>query len=551
MTYEVANRGDGDGKSTLRIVPTAELHSDHLDDTERTPSESRDEAEDGCQFDLRENGELVMRNNRLTVDDTSRQTLSMDEIEELKKMDTGSGRQVIAKIVAAHSGIDEKTAFSLAKYIKRKHQKYLKRFTILPLDVNILANIILEKEPSRTMELRIESLGLITSWANVHHGIETEPDGDGRRLGGGRWLVVEDTGGLVVAAMAEKMGILYPTEEVDAGQNHDRNPGPEPPAPENGDSSQTSMPHSTSKSENRPPKQQILAQSATHNTITVIHSNTQPNLSILKHFDYSIEDPDDKHPLYTHLKTLTWLQFLDPEADALYHEPSVIPDSVLSTMKSGKKGSYYRKRRRWQRIRSVVEETQAGGFDGCVIASYMKAPGLLKHLVPLVRGGGQIVVYSPTVEPLTELMDMYSRDRKSAFVKMMQQQDRDAAEVKVDEEDFPLNPTLLLNPMLQTARARHWQVLPGRTHPRMTSRGGAEGYIFSSTRVYPASGRVEARGKFSKKRKAATLEEESSKKVKTEERLTETSSDAVEAKVDGRFLQDGFVESSDADEQAD
>lgn len=536
----------------MRIVPALELHSDHLDDPERTPSESRDEAlqgEDSCQFDIRENGDFVMRNNRLTIDDTSRQTLSMEEIEELKKIDTGSGKELIAKIVAAHSGIDEKTAFSLAKYIKRKNQKYLKRFTVLPLDVNILANIILEKEPSRTMELRMESLGLITSWANVHHGIETEPDNDGCRVGGGRWLVVDDTAGLVVAAMAEKMGILYPTEEVDAGQNYDRNPGSGPPPTENGLFSQLGKPRSITESDIPSPKQHVLAQSATFNTITVIHPNIQPNLSILKHFDYPIEDPDDKHPLYTHLKTLTWLQFLDPEADALYHEPAVIPDSVLATMKSGKKGNYYRKRRRWQRIRSVVEETRAGGFDGCVIASHMKAQGVLKHLVPLVRGGGQIVVYSPTVEPLTELMDLYSRDRKSAFVKIMRQRDRDATEVKVDEDDFPLNPTLLLNPMLQTVRARHWQVLPGRTHPLMTSRGGAEGYIFSATRVYPASSRVEARGKFSKKRKAPNLEEERSKKAKQADKPTENSSDLMAA-VDSGFLQDQFVLSADVDELA-
>ena len=35
----------------------------------------------------------------------------------------------------------------------------------------------------------------------------------------------------------------------------------------------------------------------------------------------------------------------------------------------------------------------------------------------------------------------------------------------------------------------------------MTSKGGAEGYLFTATRVLPAEGKVEARGRFSKKRK--------------------------------------------------
>lgn len=65
-----------------------------------------------------------------------------------------------------------------------------------------------------------------------------------------------------------------------------------------------------------------------------------------------------------------------------------------------------------------------------------------------------------------------------------------------------MNPTLLLNTGVQSARIREWQVLPGRTHPVMTGRGGAEGFLFTAVRVVPARGRVEARGKFARKRTA-------------------------------------------------
>jgi tRNA (adenine-N(1)-)-methyltransferase non-catalytic subunit len=130
----------------------------------------------------------------------------------------------------------------------------------------------------------------------------------------------------------------------------------------------------------------------------------------------------------------------------------------------------------------------------------MKPEGVLKHLVPLVRGGGQVVVYSPTVEPLTELMDLYSRERKGSYLKVAHEQD-ELPDLGKLEEDFPVNPTLLLNPMLQTARAVEWQVLPGRTHPLMTSRGGAEGYLFTATTVIPAERPVTGRGNFAKKRK--------------------------------------------------
>jgi tRNA (adenine-N(1)-)-methyltransferase non-catalytic subunit len=49
------------------------------------------------------------------------------------------------------------------------------------------------------------------------------------------------------------------------------------------------------------------------------------------------------------------------------------------------------------------------------------------------------------------------------------------------------------------------QVLPGRTHPLMTSKGGSEGFVFTARRAIPIEGGVEARGNHvGKKRKAET-----------------------------------------------
>jgi tRNA (adenine-N(1)-)-methyltransferase non-catalytic subunit len=260
--------------------------------------------------------------------------------------------------------------------------------------------------------------------------------------------------------------------------------------------------------------------SAQTNTLTILHSNNQPNLAHLKFFSYDAGNPDPNHPLYTHLKSLSWLQLLHPHDDPSYAEPEVIPDEVLATMKSSKRGTYYKKRRRWERTSRVVDETRRGGFDGLVIASSMEPKTIMRALVPLVRGGGRVVVYSANVEPLAELCDYYSKDRRAAFVARQEEKARNgerngvkeengngngALTEQEEDEDFPVNPTLLLAPSLQTSRARHYQVLPGRTHPMMTSKGGAEGYIFTATRVIPAEGKVEARGHFrGKKRKTGT-----------------------------------------------
>ncbi|KAF2823681.1 Gcd10p-domain-containing protein [Ophiobolus disseminans] len=566
LTYELLDKEDGRAKTTLRVVPASELHAEALGSEHAPAAEATDESADsGAGYDIvGEDGEVIMRNNRLTVDDASRQKLSMEEIEELKKAGTGSGKDIIAKIMESHNALGEKTSFSLAKYTLRKSRKYLKRFTALPMDVGVLTEYVLEREAYKIMELREDLLGLICSWANIHCAatsrVQMAEDGVSQ-IGGGRWLVVDDTGGLVTAALAERMGILYP-EESDAESEEDgetqfaalEEVGRALSQQQNGttDPSETAVPTGTDTdmpeadadttvppnpskpnddSSSRPqprkqPRPHVPQMSAQTNTLTVLHPNNQPNLSYLKYFGYDYGAPAISHPLYKHLKSISWLSLLHPEDDPQYDEPESFSEEALTTMKSSKRGTYYRKRRRWERVKTVVDETRAGGFDGLVVATAMDPKTVLKELVPLVRGGGKIVVYSPNAEPLVELCDYYSKERRAAYIAHefgpapqtpnqqngMKHKFEDDAETndsttEVDEDDdFPVNPTLLLAPSLQTARARQWQVLPQRTHPMMTSRGGAEGYLFTATRVLPIEGRVEARGHHGKKKRKVDAE---------------------------------------------
>ncbi|GAB7343724.1 hypothetical protein MBLNU457_1702t1 [Dothideomycetes sp. NU457] len=531
-TYEIHETTEQDGEKKnvrLRMVPASELNAEILSEDVPT-SETRaepTEGEDGDGFDIvADDGTVLMKNNRLTIDDASRQTLSMEEIEKLKKADTSSGKEIIERIMKAHTNLDEKTTFSLAKYTLRKAKKYIKRFTVLPMDVGILTQYLLDqKEAGRIMELREELLGLITAWSNVHYGGEHQQhitdDGVGR-IGGGRWLVLDETSGLVTAAIAEKMGLLYPDDESDgaavnpASNEEDDGDAMDEALDINGDGqgnhsandvtmtdvdAPSAQAEKVNSGKSRPSTNRYKAQVASTNTIHLIHANAQPNVSILKYFGYDTNNPSTTHPLHTHLKPLSWLQLLDPTADTTYQEPTPLSSAELSALKSGKRSTYYKKRRRWERCTSIVDETRAGGFDGLVIASHMTPQSVLKHLVPLVRGGGHIVIYSPTIEPLTQLMDLYSKDRKTAYINL---KDEGKEEEMRNEDDFPVDPRLLLAPTLQTTRARVYQVLPGRTHPLMGMRGGPEGFVFTARRVVPVEGKVEARGNFSKKRKVAS-----------------------------------------------
>jgi tRNA (adenine-N(1)-)-methyltransferase non-catalytic subunit len=247
------------------------------------------------------------------------------------------------------------------------------------------------------------------------------------------------------------------------------------------------------------------------NTITLLHANNQPNLNFLKYYDYDISVPHPPfatHALYSNLICVNWLQILDPEQDSIYtNEPAEVDPIDLIALKPSRRGIYHRKRRRWARTRYIVDSTRAGGFSGLAVASTMDPISILRYAVPLLAPGAPIAIYSPCVEPLTKLADCYSTARRSAWANDPPDEAKNKSSAELESwpgtEDFPLNPSLLLGAAVQTSSARKWQVLPGRTHPMMTGRGGAQGYVFTAWRALPASGKVEARGKFKRKKAAA------------------------------------------------
>ncbi|KAF7588898.1 tRNA (adenine(58)-N(1))-methyltransferase non-catalytic subunit trm6 [Aspergillus hancockii] len=501
LTFEILDDADEKDGSCLRVIPATELHAETL---------IAEGEGDGDEPDVNEDG-TPTRTNREIVDDVSTQKLTWQEIEELKKESGGAGREIISKLLESHQALDQKTTFSLAKYMLRKRRKYMKRFTVLPLDVSILTNHLMESgDAARIMEMRDEMIGLLGCWGNVHHGGNASLDEAPTAKPNGRYLVVDDTGGLVVAAMAERMGILYPHD----GEDYEEQGSSDEPKKAGAEDAENDEERPADSSARRPARPGHMSASGT--SITYLHPNKQANLSLLKYFGYNQDSPDESHPLYTHLKTVSWLQVMDPNSDPIYaNEPEVILDSELYAMKSNKRGAYHRKRNRWSRVQSVVNEARAGEFDGLIVATLMDPSSVLKHAVPLLAGSAHVSVYSPSIEPLTELMDLYSTPRKTAFINRKQQlkeendtnDDTLESELKELVDEFKVDPTLLLAPTLQNSRVRPWQVLPGRTHPMMSMRGGAEGYIFHAVRVIPTQQTIQAAGNPSRKKRKVAAEQ--------------------------------------------
>ena len=563
LTYELLDKRPDESFNRLRIVPPAELYADILTSDGTAPtSEDATPAPDteggdnalptGVEYALvdSDSGAVVATTDRAEIDaSAARQTLTLKEIEALKKDGTDAGRELIAKLMLSHTAIDQKTEYSLAKYKLLKTRKYIRRFSILPLDIPMLNYWTLEdKDPSKILDMREEMVALLGCWANVHFGgsdpCEAQPaakikqDGEeDTNMEGvetvdtslpGRWLVVDDTGGFLVAAMAERMGLLYPPEEDQSNteqqqqQQQKTHPshgascsGTQPVAKEGegateekednqvNQESKEAATKPTSSPQHPKRRREDPVPYAHANTITHIHPNAQPNLSFLRYYSFDITNPGHTphHPLTKHLLPLSWLQLLEPELDPTYSSPQPSATSEeLYSWKTNRRSTFHRKRRRWLRTRHIIDTTRKGGFSGLVVASTMDPISIMRHCVPLLAGGAPIAIYSPTIEPLAELADCYSLARRAAWAQSpppssFLNSTPEAQESWPGNEDFPLNPSLLLGASVQTSRVRKWQVLPGRTHPLMTSKGGAEGFVFTAYRVKPAEGKVEARGK--------------------------------------------------------
>lgn len=71
--------------------------------------------------------EETAANNQMIIDNASNQTLSHDQVLELKKKGLEgelAAEEIIKMMVDSHTGFDKKTEFSKAKYIERKKKKY-------------------------------------------------------------------------------------------------------------------------------------------------------------------------------------------------------------------------------------------------------------------------------------------------------------------------------------------------------------------------------------------------------------------------------------------
>ncbi|KAI8353141.1 Gcd10p family-domain-containing protein [Mortierella sp. GBAus27b] len=317
--------------------------------------------------------EETENNNREIVDDPTSQKLSLEDIKALKSEGLKgelTGEEIVNKLKESHATFDKKTAYSQAKYLQKKGKKFHKVFTPIKPTTYSVNEYFYIKNPAKIRDIRMDTLSQLLSYSNVHAGCKL--------------LVVDDTQGMVVSALAERMG----------GQG----------------------------------------------TILGLYDGDNPHYDVVKYMNFSQEILDS-------IKVLSWLR--------IHRAPDEkSPDELQDVTKlTGKDLEGYHRR---LKAYGIVEEARKmlfeGNFDGLIVASQYQPESILEKLLQYVSGSRPVVVYHHAKEALLDTSTWMRRCPE------------------------------LLAPQLTESWLRKSQVLPGRTHPEMST-WGTGGSLLTATRI--------------------------------------------------------------------
>ncbi|KAK0575436.1 hypothetical protein LWI29_000469 [Acer saccharum] len=132
-----------------------------------------------------------LRDNRAIVDDNKAQTLTGEDIDEMRRQGA-KGDEIVEALIANSATYDKKTAFSQEKYRIKKQKKYAPRVLLRRPFARSICEAYFKKYPNRIGFLRVDTLSLLLSMANITANSDV--------------LVADMIGGLLTGAVAERLG---------------------------------------------------------------------------------------------------------------------------------------------------------------------------------------------------------------------------------------------------------------------------------------------------------------------------------------------------------
>ncbi|CAG8450142.1 15670_t:CDS:10 [Dentiscutata erythropus] len=317
-------------------------------------------------------------NNQKTVDDPSKQKLSYQDIEQLKK-DGMEGQDIIKKVIESHSSFDKKTEYSKAKYIKRKEAKFSRVFTPVRPTLYSVWEYFFAKNPSKIRDMRIDTLSQMLTLSNVRAYAKL--------------LVVDDTQGLLITGVMERLGdtqFLF----------------------------------------------QLQIQHLGYGIVLGVHDGEHHNYDIVRYMNFTKK-------VNNSLMVLSWQQIFKEECQAPfnYQDESKLSQKDLKF--------YLRKKANYEKVQEARKILWQGGFDGLLVASQYQPESILDTLVPYLAGSRPIIIYHINREVLVNT----------------------CVHMRISGK--------FLYPQITESWLRQYQVLPGRTHPSMSTSGGG-GYLLQT-----------------------------------------------------------------------
>ncbi|TKY89902.1 hypothetical protein EX895_001199 [Sporisorium graminicola] len=195
--------------------------------------------------------------------------------------------------------------------------------------------------------------------------------------------------------------------------------------------------------------------------IAINDAESPPAFDILPYFNLPAQATKNV------LKVINWAA-TEPDYAPVFSNQDVEPASLSSTSASRTSKDKQRDRKRqanFRHVDRVRSDFFAGDFDAVLIACHYDPMSILRRLKPHLGGSASVVVHSPYLQPLAEAH----------------------SKLRGDEEFINISVT---EPWL-----RKYQVLPGRTHPEMTTSSTA-GFILHALRVFGEAQALQMRAEY-------------------------------------------------------
>ncbi|RAL40429.1 hypothetical protein DM860_006499 [Cuscuta australis] len=131
------------------------------------------------------------KDNRALVDNNTAQSLTGEDIHEMRRQGA-TGDEIVKALIANSTTFEKKTQFSQEKYKLKKQKKYAPKVLLRRPTARSICEAYFKKYPDRIGCLRVDTLSLLLSMANVTAHADV--------------LVVDKVGGILTGAVAERMG---------------------------------------------------------------------------------------------------------------------------------------------------------------------------------------------------------------------------------------------------------------------------------------------------------------------------------------------------------